>query len=140
MDFRKSTVLHMDIHDFWMSVFNYPCKCGNPHSYPRRDIHAWTFYNGCPWNVNNHKWIAMFYVSLQLSMQVWISTFISKKRYPCMDILQWMSVEREYPQTDIHVSWLSVFHYLCLGLISTWISINFYGYPCMDLLWTLDPR
>jgi len=29
---------------------------------------------------------------------------------------------------DIHVLWISVFNYPC-----------FYGYPCIDLLWILDP-
>jgi len=28
MDFQKSTDINMDIHDFWMSVFNYPYKRG----------------------------------------------------------------------------------------------------------------
>ena len=28
MDFQKSTDINMDIHDFWMSVFNYQYKCG----------------------------------------------------------------------------------------------------------------
>jgi len=23
--------------------------------------------------------------------------------------------------------------------ISIWISLDFYGYPCIDLLWILDP-
>jgi len=31
MDFQKSTDINMDIHDFWMSVFNYPYKRGFPH-------------------------------------------------------------------------------------------------------------
>ena len=31
MDFKKSTDINMDIHDFWMSVFNYPYKRGYPH-------------------------------------------------------------------------------------------------------------
>jgi len=31
MDFQKFTDINMDIHDFWTSVFNYPCKCGYPY-------------------------------------------------------------------------------------------------------------
>ena len=31
MDFQKSTDINMNIHDFWMSVFNYPYKRGYPH-------------------------------------------------------------------------------------------------------------
>jgi len=58
--FQKSTVILMDIHDFWMSVFNSSYKRGYPHWYPSRDIHAWTFYNGCPWNINIHEWISIF--------------------------------------------------------------------------------
>jgi len=38
MGFQKSTDINMDIHDFWMSVFNYPYKCGYLHRYPSRDI------------------------------------------------------------------------------------------------------
>jgi len=44
MDYQKSTDINMDIHDFWMSVFNYPYKRG----YPRTDIHTRTFRNGYP--------------------------------------------------------------------------------------------
>jgi len=39
MDFQKSTDINMDIHDLWMSVFNYPYKCVYPHWYPSWDIH-----------------------------------------------------------------------------------------------------
>jgi len=31
MDFQKSTIIHLDIYDFWMSIFNSPYKCGYPH-------------------------------------------------------------------------------------------------------------
>ena len=31
MDFQKSTVIHMDIHDLGMSVFKSRYKCGYPH-------------------------------------------------------------------------------------------------------------
>jgi len=31
MDFQKFTDINMDIHDFRMSVFNYPYKRGYPH-------------------------------------------------------------------------------------------------------------
>jgi len=34
MDFQKSTDINMNIHDFWMSVFNYPYKRKCPHWYP----------------------------------------------------------------------------------------------------------
>jgi len=49
-----------------------------------------------------------------------------------MDI-QLMSVEHKYPRMDISLQ-LSM-----LLLISIWLSIDFYGYPCMDLLGILDP-
>ena len=48
MDFQKSTDVNMDIHDFWMLVFNYSYKRGYPHWYPSTDIHARTFRNGYP--------------------------------------------------------------------------------------------
>jgi len=34
---------------------------------------------------------------------MWISILISKQGYQWKDILQWMSVEHEYPRMDIHV-------------------------------------
>jgi len=40
MDFEKLTDINMDVHDFWMSVFNYPYKRGYPHGYPSTDIQA----------------------------------------------------------------------------------------------------
>jgi len=90
MDFQKCMVIHMNIHDFWMTVFNYPYKSGYPHWYPSRGIHARTFYNWYPW-----KHIHVFMdISLQLSILSWIS--------------------------------------IC-------ISMDFYGYLCMDLLWILAP-
>ena len=95
MDFQKSMDINMDIHDFWITVFNYPYKLGYPHWYPSTDIHARTFCNGYPYTINIHKLISMFlWICLQLSMLLWI----------------------------------------CL-----WISLDFYGYPCIDLLWILDP-
>jgi len=57
--------IHMDTLDFWTSTTN-PHKCGDPHWYPSRDIHARTFYNGYPWNKYNHEWISMF---------LWLSVF-----------------------------------------------------------------
>jgi len=47
MDFQKSTVTHLDIHDFWMLVFNCPYKRGYPHWYPSNDIHARTLMELC---------------------------------------------------------------------------------------------
>jgi len=49
-----------------------------------------------------------------------------------------MFVEHEYPQMDIHV-FMDISLQLSMLLISIWISIDFYGYPCIDLLWILDP-
>jgi len=70
MDLQKSTDTNMDIHDFWMSVFNYPYKHGYPHWYPSTNIHARTFRNGYPQTINIHKRISMIF---------WISVF----NYPC---------------------------------------------------------
>jgi len=72
-------------------------------------------------------------VSLQFSIQVWKSTMISKQGYPCKYILQWMSVEDDYPRMDIHVFMgisLQLFPFRHL-LISMNIDI--------ELLWILDP-
>jgi len=60
IDFQKPSVIHMDIHDFWLLVFNSPYKWGYPHWYSSRDIHERTFYNGCPWNMNIHELISVF--------------------------------------------------------------------------------
>jgi len=76
MNFRKSTVIHMDIRDFWMSVFKFPYKCGYPHWYPSKDIHARTLFNGCPWNMNIYEWTYMF---------LRISVF----KYPCWNDPTW---------------------------------------------------
>jgi len=43
---------------------------------------------------------------------------MSMNGYPCMDISLQLSM---------------------LSMISMWKSIDFYGCPCMDLLWILDP-
>ena len=52
------------------------------------------YEHGYPWFLD---------VSLQLSIQVWISTLISKQGYPCKDILQWKTVNKVYQWADIHV-------------------------------------
>jgi len=95
MDFQKSTDINMDIHDFWMSVFNYPYKCGYPHN-----IQARIFMQG----------------------------------HSAMDIHeQKISMNGNQCFMDISIQ-------LCMILwISIWISLDFYGYPCIDLLWVLDP-
>jgi len=72
-------------------------------------------------------------------MQVWLSTLISKQGYPCIDILQWISVNNKYPWMDIHVFMDISLELSLLLWISIWISIDFYWYPRIDLLWTLDP-
>ena len=65
-----------------------------------------------------HGYPSFLDVSLQLSIQAWISALISKHGYPCKYISQWISVSNKYSLMDIHVFWISVFNYLC-----------FYGYP-----------
>jgi len=77
-------------------------------------------------------------VSLQLSIQEWISTLISKQGNPCKDILQWISVNDKNPWIDINVFMDISLHLFLLLWISIWICIDFYGYPCIDLLWILD--
>ena len=59
---------------------------------------------------------------------------IQARIYPCKDILQWMSVEHEYLRMDIHVFIDISLQLSMLLLIFILVSINFYGYPCMDLL------
>jgi len=105
MDFQKSTDINMDIHDFWMSVFNYPCKCGYPHWYQRTDILARTFRNGYPKTINIHKWISIFYgyqssifhaiihasmyIHLDIHRSLWISMHWLSSIQGCLTIRQW---------------------------------------------------
>jgi len=62
-------------------------------------------------------------------MQVWTSTLISKQGYPFKDILQWISVEHEYPRMDIYVFMGISLQLSMLLLVSIWISNDIYGYP-----------
>ena len=41
---------------------------------------------------------------------------------------------------DIHVYMDISLQLPMLLWTSIWISLAFYGYPCLDLLWILDPR
>jgi len=40
---------------------------------------------------------------------------------------------------DIQVFMEIILQLSMLLWISIWISLDFYGYPCIDLLWILDP-
>ena len=79
-DFQKSTVIHMDIHDFFISVFNYSCKCGysviSKQGYPSKDILRWMSMK--------HEYPLL-----------WISVF----KYPCF---YWYSFGHPLISTDIH--------------------------------------
>jgi len=105
-----------------------------PWSKNPQHIHTWITKNP-----RISTWISMFYVSLQVSTQVWISTLISKRRYPYKDILQWISVTNKYLWMDILVFMDISLQFSMLLWISVWISLDFYGYPCIVLLWILDP-
>jgi len=96
------------------------------HGFPK--FHG--YQHGYPWFLD---------VSLQLSIKVRISTLISKEGYPCKDMLQRISVNNKYPWMDIHVFMDINLQLSMLLWISIWISLDFYGYPCIDLLWILDP-
>jgi len=39
---------------------------------------------------------------------------------------------------DIHVLWILVFNYPCFYGYSFGYTLDFYGYPCIDLLWILE--
>ena len=97
-------------------------------------IHGFTKIHGY-----QHRYPWFLDVSLQLSIQVWISTEISKQGYPCKDILQWISVNNIYPWMDIHVFMDISLELSMLLWISIWISLYFYWYPRIDLLWILGP-
>jgi len=84
-------------------------------------IHGFLKIHGYPYG---YSWFLD--VSLQLSMQVWISSLISNPGNPCKDILRWISVKNKCPWMDIHV-WISVFNYPC-----------FQWYPCGNPLISMD--
>jgi len=50
-----------------------------------------------------------------------------------------ISIERtgKYPWMNIHVFMDISLQFSILPWISLWISMDFYGYPCMNLLWIL---
>jgi len=101
-------------HNIWKHSTRSAVQFGTPGpresiAYPYMD-----FQRSTDINMDIHY----FYVSLQLSIKVWISTLISKQGYPFKDILQWISVNNKYPWMDIYVLWISDFNYWC-----------FYGYP-----------
>ena len=52
--------------------------------------------------------------------------------------MQWISVNNKYLRMDIHVFMGISFQLSLLLWIFIWISIDFYGYSCIDLLWILD--
>jgi len=117
------------------SLDRFNLKCQSPgrrtHSisiqgFPK--IHG--YHHGYPWFLD---------VSLQLSIQVWISTLISKQGYQCRDIMKWMFVNNKHPWMVIHVFMDISLTLSMLLWISIRISFDFYGYPCIDLLWILDP-
>ena len=66
-------------------------------------------------------------------------------RYPSRDIHA-RTIYNRYPSnTNIHTNRYPCFMDISLNLsiilrISIWIFIYFYGYPCMNMLWILDPR
>jgi len=91
MDLRKPTNININIDDFWMSVSNYPYKCGYPHWYPSRDNHARTFCNGYLLK-SNYPWMDVHVfmdINLQLSMLLWIPLwiFLYLHGYPWMGLL-----------------------------------------------------
>ena len=81
-------------------------------------IHSISIHGFPNTHVHQHEYPWFLDASLQLSIQVWISTLISKQGYSHKYILQRISVNNKYPWMDIHVLWISVFNYPC-----------FYGYP-----------
>jgi len=55
------------------------------------------------------------------------------------DIMQWIPVNNKYPRMDYHV-FIEVSLQLSMLLwIFIRISLDFYGCPCIDLPWILDP-
>jgi len=74
-------------------------------AYPYMDFQNHGYPYGYPW---------FFYVSIQLSMHLWVPTLISKHGYPNMDIhirTFYNVLEHEYPRMNIHVLWKSVSNY-----------------------------
>jgi len=63
-----------------------------------------------------------------------IQAGITMQGYSAMDICK-----NNYPWTDIHVFMDISLQLSTISWTSIWISLDFYGYSCIDLLWILDP-
>ena len=95
---------------------------------PGRRIHSISIHGFTKIQNYPHGYPWFLYVSLLLSIQVLISTFISKQGYPCKDILQWISVKHKYQWMDTHL-WISVFNYSCFYGYP-WISMDIHAWTC----------
>ena len=97
------------------------------HGFP--SIQGFPF--GCPWFLD---------VNLQFSIQVWISTLISKQGYPCngcpcnMNIYEWISIFYGYQSSFIHAFiaiHLDVHWFLWIS-IHAWTCYGFSIHGCLD--------
>ena len=108
------------------------------------------------WPTLAQEFIAYPYMDIQISTVGYPWFFIPffnspcKCWYSCKDILQWMSVQHEYPRMDIRAFISNVYAFINIHLdipwflkidihkgypnrdIQTWISKQ--GYPCKDIL------
>ena len=113
----------------WNLTYPNPALVREYIAYPCMDfpkIHGYPY--GYPWFVDVKSPILHTSADIHIDIQAKIS-------------LQGHStMKHEFPRMDIHVLWISVFKYPCFYYYPVWISIDFYGYPCMDLLWILDPN
>jgi len=111
------------------------CYMGKRHPGPRihsKDMHGFPkihgYQHGYPWYLD---------ASIQLSIQAWISTLISKHGYPCKDIPQRISLNKKYPYMDIHVLWILVFSYSCFMDV----HLDILGFLWISMHWlAIDPR
>jgi len=72
-------------------------------------------------------------IHTSVDIHLGIQARISMQGHSTMDIRK-----NKYPQIDIHVFMDISLQLSMLLWISIWISLDFYGYPCIELLWILD--
>jgi len=141
--------------------------CGYPHWYPSRNIHASTFYNWYPWNINIHPYRTVC-TDIRRDIHVtWISlsNYSCHHGYPCsfmvirgglsvIPLISLWEIIRASMDilTDIHgkpristrISSLTWEHGpfeqgMMMSVSNYPCSFGYpFWYPCMDLLWILD--
>jgi len=79
-------------------------------------------------------WMSVFIIHKSVDIYINIQARISMQGHSAMDIQN-----NKYPLMDIHIFMDISLQLSMLLWISIWISLDFHGHPCIDLLRILDP-